>query len=210
MNDPASRQIRPARSLALLWGETARLDRLRQAGDLPGPVVVLAPAESLKTQAPEADLIPVEGVLSAEPGEAWLTGHSLPGLFSLKPASAALRQLFPGLRARREIAVPRIAPAALLPWFAPGAEGGAAEIALVLDTPGSEIEMLELLDGAGLLARVGTLHLRCTAETGFDGGADEAGIVRWLEDRLFACRARITEDADWPELVFAPTPGPAG
>lgn len=196
---PTSRD-QPGPLLALVWGAHGFEHSTISPSDT--PAIIVSSAGTRAARGPETEIIHLKGVLADREGQAELIIHSLPGLVSLKPASPELRLLYPGLKEKARVSVPKVTPQILLDKF--GDDAG--QINLVLDTPGSELEQLELLERAGILNRISLIRLRCLAARGFAGSADHSELINWLEDRNFALRPLgepiSTNDKDWPILEF--------
>ncbi len=144
----------------------------------------------------------IPAVPGPKAGEVDLITHSLPGLSSLAPATAALSALFPGLRETGRLRVARLAPADLVQVLADLPE----PIALWIDLPGAEAEILAALAAAGILQRVQSLELRCGIEPFFVGAEGRAEIETRLGALDFTLDAVSDADPDWPILRFRADP----
>ncbi len=157
---------------------------------------------ALPAEAPAPEQI--RCVFGAKSGEATLIVHSVPGLYSLKPAKKALREIFPGLQTRQRRTVPQRPVKALVERLAeaPG------PLRLAIETPGAEKPLLAALARAGLLDRVTALHLRPGREAFFAGAEPAAGLQGWLEAQHFRLEHVDDTEPDWPEMRFvADAPG---
>jgi hypothetical protein len=183
----------------------ARLDALLAQ---PAGRVVLAepdPDRAVRIEAEHAGRAGLQVIAAAvaqAAGPAELSLYNQPGLQSLRPPTEALRQLLPGLRPRRCLAVERITPAGLLESL--GAAAG--RIRLWVDALGEEAAILAGWEAAGALERVSRLQLRCGSRPLFEGAWDAATLQEWLRLRGFVALPAEEDDPDWPELVFVPDP----
>ena len=141
----------------------------------------------------------IETVLLRGASEAELLRYSLSDLYSLKPPTAALTSLMPGLKQAGTIVVPATTPKALTKTLAK-CEG---PFQVLIDTPGEEQTVLNLLDRAGILERVTTLVLRCGVEPFFKKAPQIETLMAKLENKGFSLAALDEdEDPDWPLCVL--------
>lgn len=122
--------------------------------------------------------------------------YNSPGLSGLRPATE-LAEIFPGLRLSDSGQIDSISVADLLETLPPRA---AQSDCLVVDTPGSELALLQQFDRLGQLQRFGDIFLRAGRRPFYEGAGSLAEILRFLEERGYRVRQRSDVDPDFPEL----------
>ena len=123
---------------------------------------------------------------------------NFPELDSLRPPAAALKELFPGLKTLSRDPVTPADPVALL-GDGPEAPGSQA---LVLETPGESLGLLQALEAGGLLHRFDAICLREGRQPLYEGAAAAAEIRGWLEIAGFAAGIEPQpEDPERPLLI---------
>ncbi|WP_273524549.1 hypothetical protein [Rhodosalinus sediminis] len=189
-------------------GCIAAFERTLQAlGGLPDRVVVIEPSvtqggDHARGLAAQDGVTVLDGCPAASAGTVELLRYNLPGLRSAADPAAALRDLFPGLRARARV---RVRGVPLAEAFA-ALDADCTPLALHLDLPGAEPELLQALDAGGQLAAIDRISLRCAAEAVFEGAWTRSDLAAWLDARHFTLYAVDDTDPDWPELGFARSP----
>jgi hypothetical protein len=189
-------------------GCIAAFERTLQAlGGLPDRVVVIEPSvtqggDHARSLAAQDGVTVLDGCPAASAGTVELLRYNLPGLRSAADPAAALRDLFPGLRARARV---RVRGVPLAEAFA-ALDADCTPLALHLDLPGAEPELLQALDAGGQLAAIDRISLRCAAEAVFEGAWTRSDLADWLDARHFTLYAVDDTDPDWPELGFARSP----
>lgn len=140
----------------------------------------------------------VQAALARYDGEGRLQMFSLPRHNSLRKP-AGLIDLLPGLRELGDVAVPTLTASSLL------AESGdlSGKVAVILDAPGSELEILQGLDSAGALERLTRLQMICNEEPLYHGAAGRPALQDLLEQAGFSLTGRDLSDPDWPHLTFS-------
>lgn len=133
-----------------------------------------------------------------EAGEAELLRYSLPRLSSLRPASATLKSLLPGLQETSRKAVPLISYSDLISLT----KALSNPLRLVINTPGSELDILKGIEQAGLLKNVAAIHLSCGTEAFFMQASNSEEILSWLNERFFRIFEKNEDDVDWPEFLL--------
>lgn len=151
---------------------------------------------------PGLTLLPV--ALGAEAGEGELRIFNMPGLASLQ-APTGLKDLLPGLRELRRVAVPVRSVAEVLEGLGPLPD----PLHLRLAAPGAEGVILDGLARAGLLARAARVDLRCGAEPLFEGATDLAGVQTLMQAEGLVATGLDLSDPDWPQATFVPGALPA-
>ncbi|MFV0293973.1 MAG: hypothetical protein ACK5II_12495 [Paracoccus sp. (in: a-proteobacteria)] len=63
--------------------------------------------------------------------------------------------------------------------------------------------LLILLDEAGILDKVTTIHMRCGIEVLFEGAANEAELLEWLTQRGFDPMSRENSDSVWSTISLS-------
>lgn len=190
--------------LAVTWDGGVRLGNLLKLFPKNRPQTILLDPftpENSETSA-NPDIHHIAAIPASEAGEAELRRYSLPGLCSLRPASAALTSLFPGLRETGHKTVSLIASRELMAMAADLPK----PIRLVIDTPGAELDVLQAIEQAGLLRHVTAIQLRCGIETFFAQSADSREVLSWLEERFFRVSEKNESDTDWPEFLLLRDP----
>jgi len=165
------------------------------------------------------DLEPLlQGKLAAQPGarliSAAVTGAdeadmaqvplnilNYPELNSIRTPER-LHALLPGIRVKDQYQVKALSVAELfetIPAPAPDQVNW-----LVLETPGSELAILEAMQACGdLLQGFTHVTLRCDAEPYFAGGTSAPALLDWMQARFFKLEERSDDDPDWPVLWFS-------
>lgn len=143
---------------------------------------------------PRIEVLPL--AVAGADGEATLEVMNFPDLSSLRRPNAALRGLFPGLRARAQPVVEVLSPATLLARLGPLDQ----PLHVILEAAGAEQEILTGWKAAGALAQIDRLELRCGEEPFHDGAAGRAALESWLVAEGFALDRRDQTDPDWPVL----------
>ena len=189
-------------------GCVAAFERTLQAlGGLPDRVVVIEPSvtrggDHARSLAAQDGVSVVDGCPAASAGTVDLLRYNLPGLRSAAEPAAALRDLFPGLRARARV---RVRAVPLAEAFA-ALDADCTPLALHLDLPGAEPELLKALDTGGHLAAIDRISMRCPAAVVFEGAWTRSDLAAWLDARHFTLYAVDDRDPDCPELGFARSP----
>jgi hypothetical protein len=203
--DPATL---PASLVAVGAPDPERLEQLLEAGL--GRLILaeadperLAATETVLGEHEGGTLIPV--ALASETGERELVRYNQPGLRSLRPPTAALRRLFPGLRVRSRLAVSCLDPAQFLGRLGdPGALPG--PVHLWIDAPGEEAALLEGFAAAGMFGHLARIDLRCPREVCFEGGEDLATLMARIPALGLSFLGSDETDPDWPVLHLASNP----
>lgn len=151
--------------------------------------------QELAAATPQVTL--VLAALADQDGEAELNVFNVPGLASLRSATA-LRDIYPGVRITHRHIVPTLSPAALA--LACGVLH--APVRLILDAPGAEPVLLRAWQADGTLYEISQLELRCGVDAFFDGGEPMTGLRKMLEDVGFEPMVSDMSDPDWPTLLF--------
>ncbi|MFT6076123.1 MAG: FkbM family methyltransferase [Yoonia sp.] len=121
--------------------------------------------------------------------------------FSTLKDPEGLSALLPGIRVVDRVLVNTVSVAdvcAILP--APNSD---KTDVLIIDAPGSEVDIFDALFAEQNLERFGYLAVRCPRELYFEGALTGAGLVQHLAARDFVlldCDSR--EDPDWPVYFF--------
>ena len=146
-----------------------------------------------------------KAALGSEDGLGILHVMNFAGMSSLRPASPALQRLLPGLRETTRYEVRRLSVARLL------ADSGeiARPLHVVIDSPGSELDILEGFRAAGALGLIDQLELHCGTEAFQEGAADCATLEGWLQNAGLIVQERDLQDPDWPLLRLRPRPDPS-
>lgn len=132
-------------------------------------------------------------------GKALLTILNLPAFSSLR-APTGLRKLFPGLRPRGQVEVETTSPVDLIDA---GRLDSDRENMLVIDVPGEEAVVLDVLRTSGRLDRFATIVLHCGKTALYEGGQDADVLLRALEkDGYDAVRIEDGTDPDRPGWVL--------
>lgn len=175
--------------------------------DGPSQAVLIEPeterARSLKQEFEEQKKVLVlTGAIGAPGQKAEFVEYNFPGLRSLRKPSTALRELFPGLSARETSVLELHSIEDLLAQTQPLAE----PIALRIDLPGSELDILVSMENSGLLKQVCQISIRCSAEPMFEGGPGIQDVERWLQNQFFQVTDQDRRDPDWPVLQLEANP----
>ena len=146
-----------------------------------GTVVLVEPdpdrADELQARYRAAKTVTViAAAIGTQPGQADLQGFNFPGLRSLHAPAPALKDLFPGLKTRYRKPVQILTAAQLLERVGDLPD----PVTLLIDLPGSELDILESWHAAGALDRLSQVRLRCSAEPAFEGSADQAALTAWM------------------------------
>lgn len=144
----------------------------------------------------------VEAVPATRDGEVDVIGYSLPGLFSLTPAKTSLTALFPGLAVQSKIPVATIKAQPLLRQISELPR----PLSVLIDVPGAEKTILDLLNKGKILDGVSALHVRCGIEPFFNKARPAEEIKTFLEACGFELTLDNGEDPDWPVYQFRKEP----
>ena len=199
MQDQNDLTARSATVIHLGAGRGKRLDEFRASGAV--KIVLVEPmADAARALARQAAADPgvtlCHGALGKAPGEATLNCWNLAQMNSRREPTALLRDLFPGLRLQDRKPVPVLPPAQLVTDI-----GGIDRPAcLILQDPGSEMEILQAWKADGLLDQIDRIELHAPAAVLYDGAVPCGDLEAWLIAEGFAVTARDDEDPDWPIL----------
>lgn len=203
MND-----ISPSRGTLVAIGAAAHMNFLYRlvADSAPpfGQLVLLEPDPAAGPQlaALFAETLPPEiiaATLGPAEGEGELLHYNFPGLTSLHPAENALQTLFPGLRVTSRTAIRIQDATALMERL----ETAPRPLSVVINLPGSELDILQALHDAGATDDIDQVRVRCAAEPMFAGGSAAPAITQWLAGHHLTLYGTDDSDPDWPELRFA-------
>ncbi|MEM9128167.1 MAG: hypothetical protein AAGA97_00335 [Pseudomonadota bacterium] len=142
----------------------------------------------------------IAAALGKDDGKAELLTYNFPGLTSLYPASEALRTLFPGLRVTSRKSVRTLSATTLIAHL----EAAPRPLSVVIDLPGSELDILQALADTGELENIELLRVRCATEPLFASDAAKSSITAWLKQHHLQLYGADEGDPDWPELRFRP------
>lgn len=138
----------------------------------------------------------IRAALGKEEGDAELSLWNFSRLNSTQEPTPALYELFPGLIRKERQIVPVITPAQLL------SEMGAVArpMALILEAPGNEMNILNACKADGMLDQIDQLEILAAEEAFYDGAVTRAELEAWLSDEGFDVTLRDEADADWTVL----------
>lgn len=180
-------------------GHGQRLQEFRDAGA--HKIILVEPqadaARNLARSVGKHDDVDVfAAAISTNDGEGNLWVMNLPTLNSVAKPTAELRLLYPGYRVREKQQIKLLSPANLM------RDLGEFErpLLLVVETPGSEMAVLEAWKVAGLLDQIDLLELRCSEEKLYEGAATRADLEAWLIAEGFGILEKNRTDPDWPVL----------
>lgn len=140
----------------------------------------------------------IEAAIADHDGEGLLRVFNLVRHSSLADA-AGLADLLPGLRQTALVPVTLLSPATLLTRVPPDA--GTA--LLIVDAPGSEVQILQGFQAAGAFQWLAAVELICTEEPQYDGAVGRPALQDLLEQAGFTRTGADLSDPDWPHLTFA-------
>lgn len=181
----------PSQSLALVDTQPDALES----------VLIVSPfAETFTDHAfkPGARITRLEGIPHSAERMLSLRGYSLDGLHSLTQPLALLFDLYPALRAVSPQEVPAISPEA----FTEALGALKAPLHVVIDMPGHEVALVEMLSRAGRLEMIETLTIRAMQEPCFEGAQDSKALGAMVRNRGFKLAGTDDGDPDWPVLIF--------
>lgn len=195
---------RPVKSLVVI-GPPEQPALVTLLENAPEFVVVIEPehekAQQLKKAFSGYDNFHIVTAAIGEDGEeAVLVEYNFPGLRSMREPASALKELFPGLSARTTISVNTQSFERVLETLPNIPEPSA----LFLDMPGSELDILESIESASLLAQVHDLTIKCNAQPMFENGPGAQEVMHWMQDRHYKANQLDDRDPDWPVLQFIP------
>ena len=138
----------------------------------------------------------IRAALGKEERDAELSLWNFSRLNSTQEPTPALYELFPGLIRKERQIVPVITPAQLL------SEMGtvARPMALILEAPGNEMNILNACRADGMLDQIDQLEILAAEEAFYDGAVTRAELEAWLSDEGFDVTLRDEADADWTVL----------
>jgi FkbM family methyltransferase len=141
----------------------------------------------------------VRAAITDQDGNALLNVFNVQGYSSLRHPSA-LQDLLPGLRQVARLSVPTLSAGGLLGRL--GALEG--QVLLILDTPGSELDVLQSFHDAGGLERFAELQIVCAEEPLYEGANGRSALQAMAEGSGFLLTQQDNSDPDWPRLTFRP------
>lgn len=197
---------KPAKSFVIIGPpETQALEQLLDQG--PDRAVILEPNperarvldKELKGRG-NVQILP--GAIGIKGKKAELVEFNFPGLRSLLKPSVIMTELFPGLHPRTTSALELQPIEAILGQVPPLQD----PIALWIDLPGSELDLLEALKNAGVLDQVQHLTIQCSIQPMFEDGPGSQDVVSWLQAQFFQISKEDYSDPDWPILQFVDNP----
>jgi chromosome segregation ATPase len=106
--------------------------------------------------------------------------------------------LLPGLRQVATVPVATLSATSLLNRLSVDA----GSLLLMLDAPGSELEILQSFKEAGALDVLVGLDLICSEEPQYQGSLGRPDLQSWVEAEGFSLAATDASDPDWPRLSF--------
>lgn len=162
----------------------------------PDPLLV-AHLQSRHKGAAQVTVLPV-AIASGE-GRQDLYRFSLARLNGIR-APGRLTELMPGVRRVPGVQVEGITVAGLLRRL--GLQ--ATPVHLVIDAPGSEMDILQGWKAAGALGLIDSLELHASPLPLYEGGEELAALTGWLRAEGFAVTGRDLADPDWPVLWLLP------
>lgn len=186
-----------------------RAEGLAGLTDSIGPlskVILLDPDEGALGNLPEfllgGAVTHIRSLPAATTGQAEAIAYSLPGLVSLNSPTDALKSLYPGLKERNR------RPVDLMSSVDLSSELGELRdrLVCVIDLPGSEVQILDALGGAGLLENSTEVRVRCGVEAFFENSIDSQAMTEELVQRGFYFGAMASDDPDWPVLTYFADP----
>ncbi|MBC7477367.1 MAG: hypothetical protein H7317_04640, partial [Pseudorhodobacter sp.] len=139
----------------------------------------------------------IEAAIADRDGEGLLRVFNVVRHSSLADATG-LADLLPGLRQTALVPVTLLSPATLLDRVAPDA----GTVALIVDAPGSEVQILQGFQEAGAFQWLTAVELTCTEEPQYDGAVGRPALQALLEDVGFTLIDADLSDPDWPHLTF--------
>lgn len=119
----------------------------------------------------------VQAVVAAKAARADFYEYNLSTLNSIHPASDALKQRYPGLSQLRRRSVQAEAIGPILQRYLPKLE----QSVLVLDTPGEEAAILQVLAESGNLTRIGQLVVYADTEAAYQNSQSADALVQQLQ-----------------------------
>lgn len=139
----------------------------------------------------------IPAAIADEDGTAALHVLNLARHSSLR-SPAGLNDLLPGLRQIAEVTVSTLTAASLLASI--GELSG--NVALILDAPGSEMEVLRGFSDASALEMLAGIELICTEDPQYRGASSRAALQSFIEQAGFVLTKSDLSDPDWPQLSF--------
>jgi FkbM family methyltransferase len=154
-------------------------------------------AAELRLQCAAAPRIAViEAAVAAKSGPAKLSVYNYASVSSLH-TSETLFSLYPGLRLVREIGVNAIAADEFLKNLSLNSNDANH---LVIDTPGEQGAIIDVLSSAGLLALFNVVTVQCEAKTPYNGAKNAPAVKKALEKSGFDIDGE-GDDPDRPRYV---------
>lgn len=165
------------------------------------PNPALLPALRKAASDPRCVVLPL-AVAEAE-GQAQLHQFSFPALSSLKPATQALKELFPGLE---ETALPSVETLPLDAILTRAEVVRSKHDVLIIDTPGMEASVVAMVNAMPEADRFAHVLLRTGNSVLYEGSKGYTALRKLLEGEGYRHESRLTADPDFPEARFSLDP----
>ena len=199
MSEHPVSKTKPRSFIHIGAGTGKRLAELQKHG--PDKIVLIeadrnAAARLTQKSASASNVQVIRAALGKDEGDAELSLWNFSRLNSTQEPTPALYELFPGLIRKERQIVPVITPAQLL------SEMGAVArpMALILEAPGNEMNILNACKADGMLDQIDQLEILAAEEAFYDGAVTRAELEAWLRDEGFDVTQRDEADADWTVL----------
>lgn len=173
--------------------------------DLQCKRIILVEADPQQTDAlkiragglPQIEII--QAAVAGYTGPAHLHRFSLPDVNSLRQATV-LFALFPGLKKIDRLQVETIDPATLLSRLHLDTRQNCR---LIIDLPGVELEVLQVLHQARQLHHFSEIQLHCANQPLYEGSEPAEILLRWLEEQGYDSIIEVdSQDPDRPGWIL--------
>ena len=144
----------------------------------------------------------LNGIPHRAEGSLTLRRYSVDGLCSLGAPTTLINDLHPRLQERVGLEVKALTMA----MIAPRISAMAGPVRAVIDMPGHEGQLVQLLAEAGLDETITTLTIRTMFEPYFKGGSKAATVIEAMQGLDFRLDHIDDNEPDWPVLTFVSNP----
>jgi FkbM family methyltransferase len=139
-------------------------------------------ADDLQNRTKDRESVQVScAAIAGQPGPATFNRYNLPEVNSLHAANKLI-ELFPGLKTVEQLKVNAISPDSLLSLLKLNAE---QENLLIIDLPGEELPVLQVLKQSQKLHLFSQMILHCGCEPLYEGSEPAEQVLEWLRNEGF-------------------------
>lgn len=206
MAEATSRTVLAPGTLIVLGAASPRVHARRSARLAQRPAVVIIVDPFIDRHAPPPTHLVsgsvrttvLDGMPARDDSEATLGIWSANWLVGPREPTRALHTLFPGLRCLERRSIRTRSMSGIAEALPPSGD----PVTVWVDAPGSEADILAMLQTSTFAPRVCSLSIRAGLEVYFDGGLDSMSLISHLRERGYRLAGLDDEDPDFPDLSF--------